>query len=118
MFFSVDNLIDNAVSDGDSFAAAKRTYATHGVTTSQSVFWNTEGQRYMPEVGEYRGKPTRNDQILIRCEQWGDGYVIGTRGPASKVIASNYSEGLDKGDSLEPASLYLDQLQRRLSGTH
>jgi hypothetical protein len=126
MHLSMANLLDNLTLDRDFVDATVRPYGTpdyHGVTTTQSVFWNTHGIRYM-----------NNRPYLVNSQQFGWGYVIGTRGEASAVrttplsfrfttpVASSvdtspedWVEGAGKGDMLEPASLYEDQLARRLS---
>ncbi len=107
MFLSLANLIDNMTCDGDFIEArALRPWGgkvMHGVTTTESVFWNTNGLRYSEE------RP-----VLIYSHQQGDGYVIGTRGPADTVDSSDFVEGVGQGDTLRPQSLYADQLQRRL----
>lgn len=115
MFFSLANLIDNAVCDGDIVSGTLRG-SGHGVTTTQSVFWNTEGRRYQEDY-VYRDRPNKGHEFLVESHQWGDGYVIGTRGPASVVKSDDFVEGEGKGDSLLPRSLYEDQLARRL-GRH
>lgn len=117
-YLSMANLIDNLTIDLDLFEARDRSGAAgvagfpkHGVTTTASVFWNNEGLAYRPGV-----------QGIIRSEQYGWGYVIGTRGPASNVLAAanlrtapvDYLEGVGRGVSLVPQSLYYDQLERRL----
>ncbi|GAT32869.1 pectate lyase superfamily protein [Terrimicrobium sacchariphilum] len=118
MYLSRVNLIDNAVADGDYFAAVKRfAPPTHGETTSESVFWNTKGLRYQPEVGEYAGHATKNPQFLIISHQWGQGYVIGTQGPCHDVETDDFCEGVGRGEALLPQSLYEDQLRRRLATT-
>jgi hypothetical protein len=117
MLFSVANLFDNVTCDGDFLEARYRPFGgspVHGVTTSQTVFWNTKGERYTASPFEFNGKMHDRPQVLIWSEQFGNGYVIGTRGPANKVKSSNFVEGAGKGDTLEPASLYADQLKRRL----
>jgi hypothetical protein len=107
MFLSMANLLDTTTCDGDFLEArAFRPWGgnpVHGVTTTQSVFWNTEGLRYSKE------RP-----VLIWSQQVGDGYVIGTRGPCHKVESDDFVEGVGAGDTLEPRSLYADQLARRL----
>lgn len=112
MFFSLANLIDNAVCDGDFVQATLRN-SGHGQTTTQSVFWNTEGLRYQGDY-LYRGIPNKGHAFLVESHQWGDGYVIGTRGPASVVESDDFVEGEGKGDTLVPRSLYEDQRARRL----
>jgi hypothetical protein len=125
MHLSMANLIDNLMLNGDYIDATVRPYGTpdyHGVTTTQSVFWNIEGLRYMT------GRP-----YVVNSQQLGWGYVIGTRGAASAVRTSpfqfryttpvassvdtgpeDFVEGEGKGHTLEPFSLYEDQLSRRL----
>lgn len=117
MFFSVSNLFDNITCDGDWLEARYRPYGgtpEHGVTTSQSVFWNTNGVRYPSAEFEFDGKIHKRSQYLVLSQQFGNGYVIGTRGPDSKVKSTNFVEGVGRGDTLQPRSLYLDQLERRL----
>ncbi|MBS1827977.1 MAG: hypothetical protein JST93_21895 [Acidobacteria bacterium] len=126
MHLSMANLWDNVSLNGDYADATVRPYGTpdyHGVTTTQSVFWNTEGVRYMT-----------GRAYLINSQQFGWGYVIGTRGNASAVRTAPYAfrytspvvssvdtapedfvEGVGSGDRLEPWSLYEDQLARRLA---
>lgn len=108
MFLSMSNLLDNITCDGDFLEA--RYYRPwggnpiHGVTTTQSVFWNTTGLNYSKE----------RKQAVIWSEQMGDGYVIGTQGPCNKVDSNDFVEGVGMGASLQPASLYQDQLKRRM----
>lgn len=113
MFLSMANLIDNATVDGDTLQAVYRPHGTvvHGQTTTQSVFWNTNGLRY----------PAKRPPYAVISRQFGWGYVIGTRGPCSAVSVPierpteqpDYKEGEGHGDTLVPASLYEDQLRRR-----
>jgi hypothetical protein len=49
----------------------------------------------------------------VYSHQFGDGYVIGTSGPAAKVDSSDFVEGEGRGADLVPRSLYFDQLARR-----
>lgn len=108
MFLSLANLLDNVTCDGDFLEArAFRPWGgnpVHGVTTTQSVFWNTKGLNYSKERA-----------VLVYSHQFGDGYVIGTSGPADKVDSDDFVEGEGRGESLVPRSLYLDQLHRRLA---
>jgi hypothetical protein len=114
MYLSQAVLFDSMQVDGDQLEAKFRDSGTikHGQTTTQSVFWNTIGQRYMP------GRST-----IVHSQQWGLGYVIGTQGPASKVAnpggrgtePKDWVEGAGQGQLLDPPSLYEDQLRRRLS---
>jgi hypothetical protein len=112
MFLSLANLLDNITCDGDFLEArAYRPWGgnpVHGVTTTQSVFWNTKGLRYSREkLGAAHA--------LVYSHQFGEGYVIGTSGPASKVDSDDFVEGEGRGTGLVPRSLYLDQFKRRLS---
>ena len=118
-YLSMANLIDNLTIERDRFDAGDRSnnagtsgFPKHGVTTTHSVFWNTIGLAYRSDSA-----------VIIRSDQYGWGYVIGTRGPAPLVDAPSgnprtaprdYVEGMGRGASLEPQSLYLDQLRRRL----
>jgi hypothetical protein len=54
------------------------------------------------------------DPVILRIAPTSG--FIGTRGPASKVVvdAGAFVEDEGKGDGLQPASLYEDQLARRL----
>lgn len=114
MHLSMANLVEGVTTDGDFLSAAVRGYSSHGASTQQSVFWNTHGKRYMIEIGEYGGHSTRNPQVLLQSEQRGQGYVIGTSGPAIDVKTDDFYEGGGRGESLVPQSLYEDQLARRL----
>ena len=117
MYFSAANLFDGTVCEGDSLEADYRPYGggvPHGVTTTQSVFWNTRGARYPTERFFFEGKPSRRKQVAVDSHQWGNGYVIGTQGPAFAVESDNFVEGVGQGETLEPLSLYVDQLLRRL----
>jgi hypothetical protein len=110
MYLSMANLIDSQTCHGDSIEArAIRPWgapAIHGVTTTQSVFWNTRGLGYPP------ARP-----FVVYSHQFGDGYVIGTSGPACAVDSSDFVEGEGTGEALEPQSLFLDQLKRRTGGS-
>ena len=106
MFLSMSNLLDNITCEGDFLEA--RYYRPwggnpiHGLTTTQSVFWNTNGLRYSKEKA-----------VLVVSHQYGDGYVIGTRGPECRVDSSDFVEGIGLSAALVPQSLYADQLERR-----
>ncbi|UCC98477.1 MAG: hypothetical protein JSW66_01020 [Phycisphaerales bacterium] len=111
MHLSPANLFDSMVVDGDFLEARYRPYGTtiHGQTTTESVFWNTYGTE-------------RCGSRLIVSRQWKWGYVIGTSGPVCNVqrgtqdntAPEDLLEGQGQGSTLEPQSLYLDQLHRRL----
>lgn len=106
------NLVDDSVLE-DGWSAVNRNGFSSGAghTATQDVFWNVRGAG------------------TIRCFQFGWGYVIGTIGltvrrlyEEGQLLDSFYTEpedwleGEDEGDTLEPSSLYEDQLTRRLGG--
>ncbi len=122
MHLSMANLFDNFTVDKDYLEAKFRPYGTtnmHGHPTTQSVFWNTTGLAYHG-----------SKQFIIDSKQFGWGYIVGTQGVAYKVATTpvsgtqggyaynsspeDHTEGIGSGNSLEPASLYEDQLKRRL----
>lgn len=101
------NLIDSSVLD-DGWKAENRGLESTGagITATQNVFWNASGSG------------------LVQSMQYGWGYVIGTQGVvvntslalgnAAGTSPQDYVEGQNTGSTLEPSSLYLDQLARRL----
>lgn len=114
MYLSMANLLDNMTMNGDFIEAVYRPYGTveHGWTTSQSVIWNTNGVAY-----------AAGQSAIVKSKQFGRGYVIGTRGEASRVeynvpstersAPQDFVEGVGRGGDLAPQSLYLDQKQKR-----
>ncbi len=123
MYLSMSNLIDNEELNGDFVESVVRPYGAfegnrHGVTSSQTVFWNTKGNRYKD-----------GSDYIIDSRQHGYGYIIGTRGAAYQVKTTptvfhtqygcldtapeDYKEGIGEGDTLYPQSLYYDQLEKR-----
>lgn len=106
------NLVDaSRIEDG--WHSVNRTSYSSGAGQSgtQNVFWNSSGS----------GR--------IRSFQFAWGYVIGTSGLKVERLLSegtnfesiftepeDWVEGIDAPDQLEPASLYEDQLARRLGG--
>lgn len=118
---SMSNLFDSTLLDGDVLQAQYRRSGTieHGHTTSQSVLWNTRTTQATADRSGY----------AVASRQFGHGYVVGTSGAAT-TVQTNYSsstvsgpqalfvedwrEGVGTGELLEPQSLYLDQLTRRL----
>lgn len=106
--FSTANLIDSLTCDGDHIECMYRPWGgtpVHGNTGSQNVFWNTKGLAYGPK------------RWIVRSKQWGDGYTIGTQGPASDIApdSQGFLEHVGQSDKLQPPSLYIDQLNRRLT---
>lgn len=111
-FMSQSNLVDNLVIDADFFSARYRPFGrpTHGVTATQTVFYNTEGRSYHPRR-----------RYIVASAQALQGYIIGTSGPASNAIVpadqrsggTDWLEGEGEGRTLTPVSLYESQLARR-----
>lgn len=108
------NLFDGVSVDDDSIELAFRDCCGHGHGTTESVVWNLEGRSYP--------RDQLFDRFAVDTQQFGHGYVIGTRGAATRVRARtgdgteplDLVEGEGEGDSLEPPSLYEDQRFRRL----
>ena len=105
------NLIDSCVVD-DAWKALNRFNESSGAghTTTETVFWNTTGSG------------------SLHCHQYGWGYVIGTGAelaveaglfPLASLLTepADWVEGLGAAGTLEPTSLYEDQLARRLGTT-
>mgnify|MGYP001825728153 CR=1 FL=1 len=101
------NLVDACVVD-DGWSAVNRNAWSSGagLTSTECVFWNVTGSG------------------VVRSRQFGWGYVVGT-GPDLRVETSlggssatgsapeDWTEGVGEADTLEPPSLYEDQLRRR-----
>lgn len=115
MHFSHSNLFDGCRAIDSFYAAAYRPYGStpkHNLTAAHSAYWNMHGQ------GSY--------SYVVHTQQVRYGYVIGTSGPSAnvktsavggssaKTAPSDHVEGKGAGATLEPASLYYDQLSRRL----
>ena len=118
--FSHSNLFDQNSLQRSYFEAAYRGdwggNPDHGITSSQSVFWNTRGMEYHA-----------NADYIVHSQQFGRGYVIGTSGAASGVRLGekrpnsatrtnpeDFVEGEGAGNYLVPASLYQDQLLKQV----
>ena len=115
MHLSQSNLIDGVQLDRDFFTAHYRGTAgsppQHGQGAAHSVYWNLVGLAYQS-----------NKTFIVRSEQARYGYMIGTRGPASGMTTAantsrtapvDHAEGAGLGATLEPLSLYHDQVRRR-----
>lgn len=122
MWFSHSNLLDSCIAENSWFEARDRfttaSDSQHNTTAAHTVFWNTEGRATLPVPAPY----------VVWSEQARFGYVIGTSGEVSNVrttgnqpqrvsvfAPADFVEGVGEGRRLSPASLYLDQLQRRLN---
>ncbi len=109
------NLLDNMTVNGDQLEGINRnsygSTSKHGHSSTQVVFWNTNGLAY--QSGE---------SSIVETQQYGMGYAVGTRGTATAVKAyegdntspMDFVEGVGMADTLEPQSLYADQLEKRL----
>ena len=125
MHFSHSNLVDSCTADSSFFLAVYRPFGTnpkHDLTAAHSVFWNTLGRGDTTWVGA-------EGSYVVASQQARYGYVIGTRGTRNQVLTSLYYhsvdsttktapvdfvEGVGQGDDLAPASLYEDQVERRI----
>ncbi len=109
--FSVANLFDSiTLANGEDLTSEDRGDAgnsNHGLTSTQTVFWNITGNG------------------TVTSQQYKIGYVIGTsqgvkinlQGNGGNLTSpTDYSEGANRASSLQPQSLYKNQLSRRLSG--
>ena len=102
-------LVDQSVVTDAWQAQNRGSYSSGaGITATQNVFWNLRGGG---RVASY---------------QAGIGYVIGTQditvetdvaasaGAGTGTEPADYTEGIGRGDGLQPPSLYEDQLIRRI----
>lgn len=125
MHFSHSNLWDQCHVHNSFFTAHHRggsgSAPTHGLTSAHAVYWNISGSgsRYAD-----------SSNPIVRSEQLNYGYIIGTRstdGTNSYFTSRNTggntapqdhqegaSNGSNTGAGLQPQSLYLDQISRRL----
>lgn len=115
MWLSPSNLMDSVTVDRCIIEAHFRG-SDHGYGTTETVLWNIKGERYR------QSWYAKNTEFIINSDQAGNGYVIGTSGPAYKIRsnteeteAPDWIEGIGRGKFLIPQSLYRDQLSRRLS---
>jgi hypothetical protein len=118
MHFSHSNLYDKCVVENSFFAAGWRKWGSdpiHGLTAAHSTYWNlvsngtqkfsveTQQSRYGYVIGTSGNKPT------VRTSEW-------LPGTAAITDPVDYVEGVGKGETLVPQSLYSNQLSRRLGG--
>lgn len=112
MHFSHSNLWDNCRAVDSFFEAIFRVTTGQGLSSAHGVYWNTTGSGTV-----YPDK-------LVVTEQGRYGYVIGTSGTVDTVTTKDpllhhtapvdHIEGMGLGRTLFPASIYQDQLERRL----
>ncbi len=120
MHFSHSNLWDQCHAHNSFYTAHHRLLiggsTPHGVTSAHAVYWNTTGSgtRY-----------ASSSNPIVRSEQLNQGYIIGTRATSGtayfasiptggNTAPADHREGINTGHLLQPASLYLDQISRRL----
>ncbi|MCK5803592.1 MAG: hypothetical protein KAI66_12200 [Lentisphaeria bacterium] len=100
-------LVDQCRIEDGWYGGNRRNWSSGGGSTvTQSVYWNTSGGG------------------VIRSWQVGMGYIVGTTrmrvltgmgaDSAPGTGPEDYREGVGKGATLQPQSLYEDQLRRRL----
>ncbi len=112
MHFSHSNLWDNCRAVDSFYEAIFRVTTGHGLSSAHGVYWNTTGSG------------TAYPDKLVVTEQGRYGYVIGTSGTVDAVTTkdpalhntapADHIEGVGLGRTLFPASIYQDQLERRL----
>ncbi|MEM7384654.1 MAG: glycosyl hydrolase family 28-related protein, partial [Verrucomicrobiota bacterium] len=116
-YLSQANLVDGTSVIRDFFKASYRSSGgppLHGTCAVNSVFWNLRGLHY------FSGRT-----YVVQSQQSRFGYVIGTRGYATRAWNNNSSggdilypldhlEGIGLGDTLHPDSLFADQLSKRV----
>ena len=119
MHFSQSNLIDQCYTENSAFVAFYRPHGSdpmHRLTATHTAFWNISS-------GGTKG-------YCVWTQQSRYGYAIGSsgassdlytkentsaKGSASKTDPVDIMEGEGKGTTLEPQSLYLDQLEKRIN---
>lgn len=116
---AVSQLWDDMTLDGDAIVMM---YG-QGQTTTRSCVWNVRCDR----AHWYHQPPYMEKAICVDCRQIGEGWVVGTSGSVPDVeylttdvakghpsVPADVVEGVGKGASLEPQSLYAAQLAKRL----
>ncbi len=113
--FSHSNLFDMCHAYNSYYTAHHRGSfggtTPHALTSAHGVYWNTSGSGFRGDA-------------LVRSEQARYGYIIGTSGVRSEVATptgggtapTDHVEGVGMGATMQPQSLYLDQLARRAQG--
>ncbi|MFM7023179.1 MAG: Ig-like domain-containing protein [Flavobacteriales bacterium] len=120
MHFSQSNLIDNCYTENSGFYAYYRPYGSnpmHNITATHTAYWNISSG----------GANT----YCVWTQQARYGYAIGTSGTGSAVYTKeaatgtasitdpvDITDGVGKGATLVPQSLYLDQLAKRTTGSN
>ncbi len=115
MHFSHSNLFDSCTVDNSFLAAGWRKWGggtIHGLTAAHTVYWNTISNG--------------NQKFAIETQQGRYGYVVGTSGNKQAVRTTawmegtesitdpvDHVEGIGKGATLFPQSLYTHQLKER-----
>jgi hypothetical protein len=113
MHFSHSSLWDQCHAHESWWEAVHRGWNYQALSAAHCVYWNTSGS----------GTSALNGGKIVRSGQARYGYVIGTRGEPNGIelrttgnsLPLDIAEGEGKGGSLSPASLYQDQLTRRLT---
>lgn len=115
MHFSHSNLFDKCAVENSFFAAGWRRWGSnpiHGLTAAHTVYWNVISNG--------------NQKFCVETQQGRYGYVIGTSGNKPEVRTSAWTkgtevitdpvdhvEGVGKGETLVPQSLYEEQKKRK-----
>jgi hypothetical protein len=106
---AMGNLVDSSTAD-DGWAAVNRLVWSSGAghTATETVFWNTRGSGELTSLQYGRGYIIGTEEIEVRT---GVTEVLDSVGTAPE----DWVEGLEQATTLQPQSLYEDQLRRRLS---
>lgn len=123
MHFSHSNLWDQCHAHNSFYTAHHRLLnggtTPHGVTSAHAVYWNTSGSgtRY-----------ASSSAPIVRSEQLNQGYIIGTKATSGTAYfattptggntsPADHVEGVNTAATLQPQSIFLDQVSRRLRPT-
>jgi len=106
---AMGNLVDSSTAD-DGWAAINRLFWSTGAghTATETVFWNTRGSGDLTSLQYGRGYIIGTEEVEVRTEVT---EVLDSVGTAPE----DWVEGLEQAATLQPQSLYEDQLRRRLS---
>ncbi len=124
MHFSPSNLIDGCTLDASYFSVLHRlgvgSSPFHNAVTAHSTLWNTIGKNSTGNL--IRSSQTRTGYIMGTSGTGATGvdYKVADNGPAFRydigglrTSPEDLVEGIGLGSTLEPQSLYLDQLAKR-----
>jgi hypothetical protein len=126
MFFAHQNLVDSCTGDSSRFSAVFRPYgsgAKHAVAARACIYWNITGTGDSAWPTGDNGAQALGSEVVWSGQE-GSGYIVGTSGVRAGVHLEKSTrpgfegvedlvEGVGRGASLVPQSLWLDQRARR-----